>query len=65
MNARLERIPQQCVYSIHRECDRSCIGGTGRPLAVHLREDRHNLKEDILEKSKSTTNAYENGHRVG
>jgi hypothetical protein len=28
----------QCIYSIPRECGRSYIGETGRPLAVRLRE---------------------------
>jgi predicted GIY-YIG superfamily endonuclease len=35
----------QCIYSIPCECGRSYIGETGRPLAVRLREHRHNLKE--------------------
>jgi hypothetical protein len=37
---------------------------TGRPLAVQIREHRHNLKEGLLEKSKLAQHAYE-GHRVG
>jgi hypothetical protein len=63
MKTRLERDPQQmaqCVYSIPCECGRSCIGETGRPLAV-----RHNLQEDLLEKPKLAQHAYEEGHRVG
>jgi hypothetical protein len=39
------------------------IGETGRPLAVRLREHRHNLK-GLLEKSKLAQHAYEVGHRV-
>jgi hypothetical protein len=38
---------------------------TGRPLAVRLREHRHNLKEGLLEKSKLAQHAYEEGHKVG
>jgi hypothetical protein len=47
MKARLERDLQQmalCVYSIHCECGRNYIGETGRPLAVQIREHRHNQK---------------------
>jgi hypothetical protein len=41
------------------------IGGTGRPLAVRIREHRHNLKQGLLEKSKFAQHADEEGHRVG
>jgi hypothetical protein len=40
----------QCVYSSPCECGRRYIGETGRPLAVQLREHRHNLKQGLLEK---------------
>jgi hypothetical protein len=53
MKTRPERDPQQtarCVYSIPCECGRSYLGETGRPLAVRLREHKHNLKEGLLEK---------------
>jgi hypothetical protein len=68
MRTRPERDPQQmaqCVYSIACECGRSYMGETGRPLAVWLREHRHNLKEALLEKFKLAQHAYEEGHRVG
>jgi hypothetical protein len=42
----------QCIYSITCECGRSYIGETGRPLAVLLREHRHNLQQGLLQKSK-------------
>jgi hypothetical protein len=51
VKTRPERDPQQtarCVYSILCECGRSYIGETGRPLAVLLREHKHNLKEGLL-----------------
>jgi hypothetical protein len=32
---------------------------------VRLREQKHNLKEVLLEKSKLAQHAYEEGHRVG
>jgi hypothetical protein len=35
----------QCIYIIPCECGRSYIGETGRPLAVRLREHRHNLMQ--------------------
>jgi hypothetical protein len=63
-----ERGPQQtaqCIYSILTEFGRSYIGETGRPLAVRLREHRHNLQQGIVEKSKLAQHAYEEGHRAG
>jgi predicted GIY-YIG superfamily endonuclease len=53
MKTRPGRDPQQtaqCVYSIPSERGRSYIGETGRPLAVRLREHRHNLQQGLLEK---------------
>jgi hypothetical protein len=55
IKTRPERGPQQtaqCAYNIPCKCGRKYIGETGRPLAVRLREHRHNLKESLLEKSK-------------
>jgi hypothetical protein len=68
MNIRPEIDPQQtakCIYSIPCECGRSFIGETGRPLALQLRERRHNLKEGLLEKLKLAQHAYKEGHKVG
>jgi hypothetical protein len=68
MKTRLKRDPQQtaqCMYSIPCECGRSCIGETGRPLAVRLRDHGNNLQQGLLEKSKLAQHAYEEGHRVG
>jgi hypothetical protein len=68
VRTRPKRDPQQtahCVYSIPCECGRCYIGKTGRPLAVQIREHRHNLKEGLLDKSKLAQHAYEEGHRVG
>jgi hypothetical protein len=68
MRTRLERYPQQtaqCVCSIPCEFGRGYIGETGRPLAMRLREHRHNIKEGLLEKSKLAQHAYKEGHRVG
>jgi hypothetical protein len=67
MKTRLERDPlqmAQCIYSIPRECDRSYIRKTSKPLAVWLREHRHNLQQGLLEKSKLVQHAYEEGHGV-
>jgi hypothetical protein len=68
MKTRLKRDLQQvaqCIHSIPCECGRSYTGETGRPLAVRLREHRHNLKEDLLEKPKVAQHACEEGQRVG
>jgi hypothetical protein len=67
MKTRPERDLQQtaqCINNIPCECGRSYIGETGRPLALRLREHRHNLKEGLLEKSKLAQHAYEEGDRV-
>jgi hypothetical protein len=67
METRPERNPQQTaqwIYSSPCECGRSNIGETGRPLAMQLREHRHNLQQGLLEKSKFAQHAYENGYRV-
>jgi hypothetical protein len=53
------------VYSISRECGRSCIAETGRPLAVRLSEHWHKLKDGLLGKSKLTQHAHEEGHKFG
>jgi hypothetical protein len=68
MKTRPERDPQQtaqCIYSIPCECGRRYIGETDRPLAVRPREHRHNLQQGLLEKSKLSQHAYEEGNRVG
>jgi hypothetical protein len=62
MKTRPEREPVQMaqwIYSIPCECGRSYTGETGRPLAVRLREHRHNLKDGLLEKSKLAYHAHE------
>jgi hypothetical protein len=63
-----ERDPQQgtyCVCSTPCECGRSYIGETARSLAMKLHEHTHNVKESLLEKSKLSQHAYEEGHRIG
>jgi hypothetical protein len=68
MKTRPERDPlqtAQCIYSIPCECGRSYTGETGRPLAVRLRGQRHNLQQRLLEKSKLAQHAYEEDHTVG
>jgi hypothetical protein len=67
MNTRPENDPQQmtqCVCNIPCECGRSCIGETGRSIAMWLHEHRHSLKEGLLEKSKLAQHAFEEGRRV-
>jgi hypothetical protein len=41
------------------------VAEASKPLGVRLREHRHNLKEDVLEKTKSSQHIYEEGSRVG
>jgi hypothetical protein len=47
------------------ECGRSYSDETGIPLAIHLREHRHSLKEGLLEELCLSQHAYEEGQRVG
>jgi hypothetical protein len=68
MKTRLERDPLQTaqrIYSIPCECGRSCIGETGRPLAVWLRDQRHNVQQSLLEKSELAQHVYKERHRAG
>jgi hypothetical protein len=65
VRTRPERDPQhtaQLVYRIPCENGRSYIGETGRPLAVRLPEQRLNLQQGLLEKSKLAQYAYKEGH---
>jgi predicted GIY-YIG superfamily endonuclease len=67
MRTRQERDPlqvAQSIYSVSCECVRNYIGEIGRPLAVRLREHRHNLQQGLLKKSKLAQHVYEEGHRV-
>jgi hypothetical protein len=63
------RAPQNianCVYSIACECGRSYYTGeTRKPLVVRLREQKQNLEEGHLERSKAVQHAFgENHHTV-
>jgi hypothetical protein len=40
------------VYNIPCDCGRCYLGETSRPLEVRIEEQKYNLKEDLLEKSK-------------
>jgi hypothetical protein len=68
MKTKPEGDPQQtaqCLCSIPCDCGRNCIGEIGRPLALRLREHRHNLKDGLLEESKLAHHACEEINRVG
>jgi hypothetical protein len=54
----------RCVYKIPCECQRFCVGETGRPLSVRLKEHKYNLKAGLRERSKLAAHAFEEGHRV-
>jgi hypothetical protein len=55
---------RHCFYSIPCECGRSYIGEMSRPLGIHIKEHKHNLKQGLLEKSKLTQHSYEEGYRI-
>jgi hypothetical protein len=40
------------------------IGETGKPLEVYVTEHRYNLKQDLLEKSRSAQHAYKEGNQI-
>jgi hypothetical protein len=52
---------RQCIYSIPYECGRSYIRETGRPLGIRIRE---HIKQGLMEKSRLTKHAYEEGHHI-
>jgi hypothetical protein len=59
--------PQQtsyCIYSIPCECGRSYIGEPDRPLAMRIREHRHNSKNGLLGKSKLAQHEFEEDHQL-
>jgi predicted GIY-YIG superfamily endonuclease len=67
MRTRPIRVPQNmanCVYSIACECGRSYTGETRRPLVVRLREQRQNLEEGNLERSKVVQHACGQNHHI-
>jgi hypothetical protein len=51
MKTREKRDPQWATLRVCK-CGRSCIGETGRLLAVRLREHRHNIKSVSYRKIK-------------
>jgi hypothetical protein len=55
---------KHCVYSIPCDCDRGDIGEASRPLEVRIKEHKYNLTQGLLEKSKLTQHAYEEGHKI-
>jgi hypothetical protein len=55
---------KQCVYSIPCNCDRCYIGKTRRPVEVRIKEDKYDLTQGLLEKSKLAQHAYKEGHKV-
>jgi hypothetical protein len=46
------QLTAHCIY-IPCECGRSYVGETGRPLSVRIGEHKFNLKNGLLDKSKS------------
>jgi hypothetical protein len=40
------------------------IGETSRPLEVHIKKHKHNLRQGLLEKSRLAQHAYEEDHKI-
>jgi hypothetical protein len=58
------QITVRCIYNIPCECGRSYVGETSRPLSVRIGEHKVNLKNGLLDKSKLTQHAFEEGHQI-
>jgi hypothetical protein len=52
------------VNSILCDCGRCYIGETRRLLDVRIKEDKYNLTQGLLEKTKLAQYAYEEGHKI-
>jgi hypothetical protein len=55
---------KQCAYSIPCDCGRCYIGETSRPSQVHIKEQKYNLTQGLIEKTKLAQHAYEGGHKI-
>jgi hypothetical protein len=53
-----------CIYKIPCECGRSYVGEIDRHLSVRIRENKFNLKNGRLDKSKLDQHAFEEGHQI-
>jgi hypothetical protein len=58
------QLTAHCIYSSPCEYGRSYVGKTGRPLSVRIRENKLNLKNGLLEKSKLTQHAFTEDHQI-
>jgi hypothetical protein len=52
------------IYNIPCECGRSYVGETIRPLSVKIRENKVNLKNGLLHKSKLVQHEFEEDHQI-
>jgi hypothetical protein len=55
---------KQRVYSIPCVCGKCYIFETSRPLDVRINEHKYNLTQGLLEKSKLSQHACEEGHKI-
>lgn len=53
-----------CVYTIPCQCGKSYTGETGRPWAVRLGEQRQNVEEGHLERSRLAQHSFEKNHCI-
>jgi len=68
MRTRPKKFPQEtvnCVYTIPCQCGRSYTGEMGRPWAVRLGEQRQNLEEGHLERSRLAQHSFGKNHCTG
>jgi hypothetical protein len=54
---------KQCVYNILCDCGTCYISKTSRPLEVSIKEQKYNLTQGLLEKSKLVQYAYKKGYK--
>jgi hypothetical protein len=53
-----------CVYNIPCDCGRCYISEVIRPLEVCIKEQKQNLTQGLIEKSKLVKHVYEEGHKI-
>jgi hypothetical protein len=55
---------KQCVFNIPWDCGRCYIGETSRPLEASIKEQKHNLTQGLLEKSKLAQHAHKEDSKI-
>jgi hypothetical protein len=54
---------RKCVCNVLTDCGSEYVGETGRQMVVHLKEQQC-FRQGLMEESKLSQHAYEEGHQV-